>query len=221
MAARNVTTDCLDGPDHLVDLHPGRSLYGPRSRKLFFRHSSNIFGSLLDCLPKLRAGCFLSDSDFLLGDPDSGSSQVRVIEFLRIGEKRCVPVLAHGCDDSCSNRVDLGIVPRASCQQPLFRLRCKLQDLHHSTILFKGYSTIPSALAAFSFGRICRTTASSMMVLTATHSGSLNGEMVGFLSAGSTPRTPGKSSRCTLSSKPTLLAAAIAPCSIRIKLSAF
>src|SRR2546430_13221488 len=44
----------------------------------------------------------------------------------------------------------------AAREQPLFSLRCELQDSHHSTILFKGYSTIPSDLAAFSFGKIWR-----------------------------------------------------------------
>src|SRR5260370_801216 len=59
-----------------------------------------------------------------------------------------------------------------------------------------------------------------MMVLTATQSGSLKAEIVGFLRAGRTPRTAGRSSRWTLRSRPTLLAAAIAPCSMRIKFSA-
>src|SRR3989475_12644656 len=109
----------------------------------------------------------------------------------------------------------------AAREQPLFDSRCELEDAHHSTILFRGYSTIPWALAAFSLGRIWRTTASSMMVLTATQFGSLKAEIVGFFSAGRTARTVGRSSRWTLRSKPTLLAAAIAPCSIRIRFSAF
>src|SRR5437016_8682211 len=97
-------------------------------------------------------------------------------------------------------------------QKFLFDRWRKPQDAHHSTILFKGYSTIPWALAALSFGKICRTTASSMMVFTATQSGSLKAETVGFLSAGRTPRTACRSSRWTFGALPTLLAAAIAPC---------
>src|SRR5881296_1420800 len=115
--------------------------------------------------------------------------------------------------------LDFHVALLARTQKFLFDRWRKSHDAHHSTILFRGYSTIPWALAAFSFGRIWRTTASSMMVLTATQSGSLKAEIVGFFSAGRTARTVGRSSRWTLRSKPTLLAAAIAPCSIRIRFS--
>src|SRR2546421_4218511 len=107
--------------------------------------------------------------------------------------------------------LDFHVALLARTQKFLFDRWCKSHDAHHNTILFKGYSTIPWALAALSFGRIWRTTASSMMVLTATQSGSLKVEMVGFLSAGRTPRTAWRSSRRTLSMSPTLLAAAMAP----------
>ena len=40
-----------------------------------------------------------------------------------------------------------------------------------SMILFSGYSTMPRAPACFSCGTMCRTTRSSMTVLTATQSG--------------------------------------------------
>jgi len=49
----------------------------------------------------------------------------------------------------------------AAREEPPFGSRSELDDAHQSTILFNGYSTIPCALAALSFGRICRTTASS------------------------------------------------------------
>src|SRR5712671_8196184 len=95
-------------------------------------------------------------------------------------------------------------------EQLFFDARSELDYAHQRMILFKGYSTIPCALAALSFGRSWRTTASSMMVLTATQSGSLRVEIVGFFKAGKASMTPAKCSRRTFSIKPTLLAAAMA-----------
>src|SRR5882724_4644757 len=77
------------------------------------------------------------------------------------------------------------------------------QSAHYSTTLFRGYSTIPSALAALSWGMIFHAVDSSMIVFTATHSPSLKFEIVGFCSAGSTDKTPDKSCLRTLSINPT------------------
>ena len=52
---------------------------------------------------------------------------------------------------------------------------------------------MPWPPAAFSFGIRSRTVRSSMIVLTATHSGSLNDEIVGRCSAGSSARIDGRS----------------------------
>ena len=78
------------------------------------------------------------------------------------------------------------------------------------TILLRGYSTMPWARAAFSFGIRSRTVRSSMIVFTATHSSSLKAEMVGRCKAGSRARTSERSERCTLSIRPTRPCASIA-----------
>src|SRR5882724_546915 len=144
-----------------------------------------------------------------------------MVEFFCPGKERGIAAFANVGDNLGGHGLGFSILPGTAGMQPLFDSRREFDDAHQSTILFKGYSTIPWALAAFSFGKICRTTASSTIVLIATQLGSLNAEIVGFLSAGRTPRTACKSSRWTLRSRPTLLAAAIAPCNIRIKFSAF
>ena len=54
--------------------------------------------------------------------------------------------------------------------------------------LLIGYSTIPFAPDAFSCGMMLRTTGSSRIVFTSTHSGSDRAAIVGFCSAGSSSR---------------------------------
>src|SRR5262249_38076148 len=62
--------------------------------------------------------------------------------------------------------------------------RLGAQLLFQSMILLSGYSTMPRAPAALSFGTSVRTTLSSRIVLTATHSGFDSDDTVGFCSAG-------------------------------------
>lgn len=59
------------------------------------------------------------------------------------------------------------------------------------TILLSGYSMIPSAPAALSWGMISRTTRSSRIVSTATQPGWLSDETVGLRKAGSVCNTFG------------------------------
>src|SRR6185437_11019810 len=73
------------------------------------------------------------------------------------------------------------------------------------TTLFSGYSTIPSAPAAFSLGINWRTVFSSTIVLMASHPGSLSCALVGLRSAGSAPSTLSRSSRRKFSIRPTRL----------------
>src|SRR5580658_1266207 len=93
--------------------------------------------------------------------------------------------------------------------------------VHQYTILLRGYSTIPSARADFSFGINCRTVRSSTMVLIATHAGSLSCAIVGLRKAGKVERTPGRSSRRTFSIRPTRLYALMAPSSRSTMFSIF
>src|SRR5260370_6079843 len=160
-------------------------------------------------------------ANFLLGNPNALAREIQVVQFYRPGKECSITAFPDVGNNLGGHGLGFVILLGTASKQPLFNSRCEVDDAHHNTILFRGYSTIPWALAVFSFGKICRTTASSMMVLTATQSGSLRAEIVGFFSAGRTARTAGRSSRWTLRSSPTLLAAAIAPCSMRIKFSAF
>src|SRR5580704_14995556 len=159
--------------------------------------------------------------DFALRDPSSAAAKIHAIQLFHPCSECEVAALTNIGDDIRGDALGfpIALVPRT--KKFLFDGGSKFQYSHQSTILFRGYSTMPWALAAFSFGKICRTTASSTMVLMATQSGSLSAEMVGFLRAGKTPRTAARSSRCTLRSNPTLLAAAIAPCSMSMRFSAF
>src|SRR5581483_7443108 len=110
---------------------------------------------------------------------------VEAVEAPRKPEQRPVALLADPRDDAgdaalegAVHRLVAGEHPR---QRPPVR---RVDDLHHSTILFNGYSTIPCARAAFSRGIRSRTVRSSMIVFTATHSSSLRAEIVGRCSAG-------------------------------------
>src|SRR5258708_10506065 len=193
----------------------------PWAGDLFFGDTANVFRGSYNGAQKFGTDAPLRRAYFLPGNPNAVAREIQIVQFFRPGEKSGIAAFAHIGNDFGSDGMGFLIALRTAREQPLLDSRCEPENAHHSTILFKGYSTIPCALAAFSFGRICRTTASSMMVFIATQSGSLKVEIVGFLSAGRTPRTACRSSRWTFKSKPTLLAAAMAPCSIRIRLSAF
>ena len=92
----------------------------------------------------------------------------------------------------------------------------------HSTILLSGYSTMPCARAAFSRGIRSRTVRSSMIVLTATHSSSLSGEIVGRCSAGSSAEHRRRDRRArTFSMMPTRPCASIAAFSSSAMFSSF
>ena len=79
------------------------------------------------------------------------------------------------------------------------------------TILFSGNSTMPLAPASCSSGRSSRTVDSSMMVLMATILPSASGETVGEASAGKRSSTFCRRVLGTLSIRPTLPSAAMAP----------
>src|SRR6202795_2087870 len=176
---------------------------------------------MFQCAKKIAAHLLAGGANFVPGDPQTFAVEIDAVEFLHPSRQCRVSAPANIADNLRRDAFSFCVMLLPRTKNFLLDRRRKSHDAHHSTILFKGYSTIPWALAAFSFGRICRTTASSTMVLIATQSGSLKAEIVGFFNAGRTPRTACRSSRWTFRSRPTLLAAAIAPCSIRIRFSAF
>ena len=91
----------------------------------------------------------------------------------------------------------------------------------YSTTLFSGYSTIPVAPAAFSFGTTSRTVDSSRIVFTATKDGFDNSEIVGEFSAGSIASTCSRSLFFAFSIRPTCDCASIAAFSINAICSIF
>jgi len=93
--------------------------------------------------------------------------------------------------------------------------------VRQSMILLIGYSTMPLAPAALSWGISARTRDSSRMVFTATQSGSDRAETVGFCRAGSKTRILFRSARGTFIISPTLPSAFRQACSIRAMLSSF
>src|SRR5579859_6756564 len=220
-ATGNVAADRINGAHQLRDGDARLDGDGRRARQLLFGDAANILFCVADGAEKLHADLLAGGVDFALGNPNAGAAKVNAIESFGVGKERGIAALANLGDDLCGDGFGFANAFVADAEQFFFDCRNEFQDAHQRTILFKGYSTMPWALAAFNFGRIWRTTASSTMVLMATHSGSLSAEIVGFFSAGKTPRTAERSSRWTLRRSPTLLVAAIAPCSMRMRLSAF
>src|SRR5208283_2577724 len=142
-----------------------------------------------------------------------------MVELAGVFEQRAVATLA----DRVENRADdlFGLVHARGAAAQQAGSGGAFHDAYHqlsltgtgphSTILLSGYSTMPCAPASFRRGMILRTVASSRIVLTASHSPSLNGEMVGFFNAGSTPSTLARSLLFTFSIRPTLPSALMAP----------
>src|ERR1700730_15423618 len=132
-----------------------------------------------------------------------------------------IPVAPDIVHDASYRRLDLRQVVCSALFQCTHEavLTNSIENAHHITTLFSGYSTIPCAFACFSFGINDQAACSSMTVLTATHSPSASGATVGFCSAGRSPSTAERSGLRTLSIQPTLPCAAMAPQSITAKFS--
>src|SRR5208282_2063840 len=220
-SAGNVATDGIDRLNELGNTHAGLDFERPFPRQLLFRHAAHVRGGVFDCTKELPADPFSGRGDFARAHPKELAAHIRAIEFPSIFVQSRVAAPPYIRYDASGRAMRFAILSLAQLRQIRFSFWAQFQDAHQSTILFKGYSTMPCAFAAFKRGRICRTTASSMMVFTATQSESLSAEIVGFFNAGSTDSTEARSSRRTLSIKPTRVAAAIAPCSMRTMFSAF
>src|SRR5262249_12871239 len=146
---------------------------------------------------KARRNAASGFPDFALRHPQRAARQHHSIEPFDPREQRPIAAPANIRHDPGRSSRGFPIVQEPRGQQPRFYERREGQNVHQSTIFLRGYSTMPWALAAFNFGSSWRTTASSIMVFTATQSGSLSVETVGFLSAGNTASTASRSSRRT------------------------
>src|SRR5262249_47042964 len=153
-------------------------------------------------IPRQRA---LRLAHFFLGHLDR---QRELIEPHRITHERGVAAAPHPIDNLRNLSHERGLIPCAPGQEPIDAAKVRRFDdtnleWHHMTILLSGYSTMPCARAPLRRGIRSRTVRSSMMVLMATQSLSLSGEIVGRCSAGSSASTPSRSARRTLSMMPT------------------
>src|SRR5271155_3236104 len=219
--AGNVAPDRFNRSHDLADTHAALNIKRPSHRNLFFSHAPDIPRRLAHSAHEASVHDASSSAKIAPPNPHRPAANISAIKPQGPLDKRPIPPPPHIRNNPRRHTLSRAIPLAASQQQLLHHPAIKPKDPHHSTILFKGYSTIPCALAAFNLGKICRTTASSTIVFTATHPGSLKVEIVGFCSAGSTFSTPLRSSRRTFSINPTLLEARIAPCSISTMFSAF
>src|SRR5271156_97614 len=219
--AGNVAPDRFNRSHDLADPHAALNIKRPSHRHLFFSHAPDIPRRLAHSAHEASVHDASSSAKIAPPNPHRPAANISAIKPQGPLDKRPIPPPPHIRNNPRRHTLSRAIPLAASQQQLLHHPAIKPKDPHHSTILFKGYSTIPCALAAFNLGKICRTTASSTIVFTATHPGSLKVEIVGFCSAGNTFSTALKSSRRTFSINPTLLEARIAPCSINTIFSAF
>src|SRR5205085_4576597 len=129
----------------------------------------------------------------------------RVVEALGEACKRLVSAAADAVHDSPHAHIERRVVAGIAPEQRLDLSKVLLVDDTHGygTILFNGYSTIPVAPAALSFGIRSRTCNSVRIVLTATHVLSLNAEIVGFFMAGRSVSTASRPSARTFIIRPT------------------
>src|SRR5262249_20588038 len=91
----------------------------------------------------------LCSSHFTARDPQSRALQIHAVQHSAQAAERCIAISPHVLHDACRDALCLGVALLTRCQQLLFNRACELEDLHHSTILFSGYSTMPCAFAAF------------------------------------------------------------------------
>src|SRR6185437_2067060 len=96
-----------------------------------------------------------------------------LLEYARKFEKRFVAVPADGVQNRPHYGFRIGEPRGPPRQHAVHVFRSQYPDHTYITILFSGYSTIPSAPACFRRGIMSRTVDSSSIVFTASHSPSL------------------------------------------------
>ncbi len=98
---------------------------------------------MLDGLEEFGADLFASSCDFVLRDPDVGAAEIDAVEFFGVGEDGRVAALANIGDDACGDALGFQVALVASAEEVFFHDGSEFKDAHQSTILFKGYSTMP------------------------------------------------------------------------------
>src|SRR5579883_2254778 len=186
--AGHVAGDALQRPDDLSHFHSGARSVHPSARQLAARRGSDISGSLPHRRHEIFSHFPASFLDFLRAHHESLATQVHAVEFLRQANQGAIAAAPYIFQNAPRGSLGEGLLGAPGFKQPGESLRIAASENwnHHITILLRGYSTIPCALAAFRRGMISRTVFSSITVFTATQSDSLSSLMVGFLRAGNT-----------------------------------
>ncbi len=142
-AARNVAADGLNGAHDLPDAYAGFDFNLPGSRQLLFRHALDVPCRMFHGLQKLAAYVACGGSHLVTRNPNAVASQLQVVQLLRPREYRRIPAMPDVANDPGRDplRRDVPVVARA--QELFFHGGRQWKDPHYSTILFKGYSTIP------------------------------------------------------------------------------
>ena len=190
-ARRHVAANPLERPDALFDDDARRDGLPPALRPL-------PTGDLPDVARRRRDGAadvrrHRSAGSVELGRRDlQGAAQT--VEALGVGAQRAIAAPPHVLDDAGDPPLERSVCPLPAIGQPGDRSGVRRREnldhaVAHRTILLIGYSTIPWPPAARTFGMNSRTVRSSMIVLMATHSGSLSEEMVGRCKAGRSAST--------------------------------
>src|SRR5271156_2975173 len=215
-------------PHQLPHTNSGMNFAPPLLWFLPLAVAANIICGLGDGLPQLGSGSLPGLKQINLGHAHRFAA-AQPVPPRRIMAQSTFSIASDIAHDAPNRWLDLSQIARPALlertHEPVFLSSLKnahhlvRPGAHHITTLFSGYSTMPCAFASLSFGIRFQAVCSSMMVLTATHSPSARGATVGFLRAGSSPRTPARSGLRTLSINPTRPCAAIAPDSITARFS--
>src|SRR5580692_5676305 len=107
---------------------------------------------------KVRTDVLPCGVDLALRDPRAAAAKIDAIQLFHPRCERYIAALPYIGDDIRSDQLGFTVALAPRAEEILFYGGSEFKDAHQSTILFNGYSTIPWALAAFNFGKICRTT---------------------------------------------------------------
>ena len=151
--------------------------------KLFLGEAPDVSNGDFNGGPEIGSQTLGGLGEFTDGDADGFA--IEVVELAGVFEQAFVAALSDGVEDRAHDVFGFRQACRAAGQEAADLFRA--EDANHFlnkptggrdhrryiTILFRGYSTIPSAPACLRRGMIVRTVDSSRIVLTASHSLSL------------------------------------------------
>src|SRR5215470_350968 len=152
--AGNIAPDGIEGANELADADTGLYLQSPILWELAFRNAAHILSCVFHGVDEFTVHAADGRGHLFFGNPQPGFREVDSVEFLRPLGKRAISAPLHVGNNPRSDEVGFAVVRLPELEQVGFRFRSEFEDTHQSTILFRGYSTMPCAFAAFSRGRI-------------------------------------------------------------------